>query len=267
MTIDFHTQGSAGTYAARTADPGWAAAIARIAPPQGLRVADIGCGGGIYSTALARMGAAHVTGIDFSARMVQDARDRAAALGVANVAFAQGEAERTDLPTGGVDLVLERALIHHLPSLEDAFAEARRILRPGGVLLIQDRTMDDVLAPPSAEHLRGWFFALFPRLADVEADRRPAAEQVEVALSAAGFSLAGTHRLTELRRTYGDVDALRADLMARTGRSILHALDDEELARLTERICREATVGTAAGEPVREVDHWTLWEARVPLGA
>lgn len=263
MVIDFHDRHNRGAYATRSADDGWAQAVGRFVDLQGCRIADIGCGGGIYSTAMAQRGAAYVIGVDFSAQMVEDARRRADALGVVGVEFRQGTAERTGLPAGSVDLVLQRALVHHLDSLEDAFVEARRILGGEGVLLVQDRTMDDVLVPPSPEHLRGWFFERFPRLIEVEARRRPDAVQIEAALRDSGFREVSRHPLSELRRTYRGTEELRAELMARTGRSILHELDDHELAELTDRICHEADAAHATGTPIREVDHWTVWEARV----
>lgn len=182
MGIDFHDQHNQGTYATRSADEGWVQAVARTVDLHGRRVADIGCGGGIYSTAMAQYGAGRVVGVDFSARMVADAQQRAETLGVANVEFRQGTAERTGLPSGSADIVLQRALVHHLDSLPEAFAEARRLLDDGGVLLVQDRTIDDILLPPSPEHLRGWFFEQFPRLIEIEARRRPSAEQIEAAL-------------------------------------------------------------------------------------
>lgn len=261
MAIDFHDPRNAGTYGARSAPAGWMDAISEIANPVGLRVADLGCGGGIYSTALASMGAATVVGIDFSAQMVEDATTRARGLGISNVTFAQADATCTGLADDAVDLILQRALIHHLPSVPAALVEAHRILDEEGILLIQDRTMADVLAPPSAEHFRGWFFEMYPHLIEFEAQRRPDPSLLEGSLAEAGFRLASTHRIAEERRTYTDVDDLRADLLARTGRSILHELDDDELLRLTDRICGELEARGTTNDPIREIDHWTVWKA------
>lgn len=215
--------------------------------------------------AMAQAGARRVVGVDFSARMVADAQQRAETLGVANVEFRQGTAERTGLPSGSADIVLQRALVHHLDSLPEAFVEARRLLDAGGVLLVQDRTMDDILLPPSPEHLRGCLFEQFPRLIEIEARRRPSAEQIEAALRDAGFCTVRQHHLVELRRTYADAEELRHDLLARTGRSILHELDDTELASLTQRICEEVEQ-RPAGAPIREIDHWTMWAAQASGG-
>jgi SAM-dependent methyltransferase len=43
-----------------------------------------------------------------------------------------GDAERLDAPDGSFDLVFGHAVLHHIPDLERAFAEFRRVLRPGG---------------------------------------------------------------------------------------------------------------------------------------
>ena len=81
------------------------------------------------------------------------------------------------------NIVFQRALIHHLKDYRPCFAEARRVLAPGGTLIVQDRTPDDVRLPGSAEHLRGYFFECFPRLLAVELARRPTDAAVRDALA------------------------------------------------------------------------------------
>ncbi|NUL44962.1 methyltransferase domain-containing protein [Cellulosimicrobium funkei] len=262
MAIDFHDPRNAGTYSTREADDSWRRAITRLVDPAGLRAVDIGCGGGIYSTALAQMGATQVIGIDSSAQMVNDARQRAEAAGIPTITFRQGSAVRTGIPDGGADLVLHRALIHHLADPAVAFAEVHRILGPGGTLLVQDRTMADVMVPASTQHLRGWFFELFPRLLDVEATRRPRSDDVDAWLGQAGLAAVEHHRLSERRRTYENLEELNADLRARTGRSILHELTDEELSRLADEICDRIASTIGDDGAIHEIDHWTVWEAR-----
>lgn len=263
LAINFHDRDNAGTYATREADDSWRQAIGRIVDLDGLRVVDLGCGGGIYSTALAQMGSTQVIGVDSSAQMVQDARERAEAAGISAIIFQQGSAEQTGLPDGGADLVLQRALIHHLAEPSAAFVEAGRILRPGGTLLVQDRTMADVMVPASSQHLRGWFFELFPRLVDVEAARRPSGDEaVDAWLRDAGLTVVGHHRLPERRRTYANLQELHTDLRARTGRSILHELTDGELCRLADEICERVADTVSDGEPIHEIDHWTVWQAQ-----
>lgn len=255
MAIDFHARANRETYADRRASAVWAEAIRRLVDPTGRRVADIGCGGGIYSRKWREIGAGEVVGVDFSAEMIGAARERAS--GLSRVSFCQGDAAATGLPTGSVDIVFQRALIHHLKDYAACFAEARRLLVPGGRLIIQDRTPADVELPGSPDHIRGYFFERFPRLLAVESGRRPTEAAVRQALQAAGFGRIESTTLWEVRKIHPDVEHLEQDLTARTGRSILHELDDSELADLIATISARLPPRDA----IIEKDRWTLWSA------
>jgi SAM-dependent methyltransferase len=152
--------------------------------------------------------------------------------------------------------VFQRALIHHVPDLAEVTTEAARLLRPGGVLLLQDRTPEDVAQPGSPAHPRGWLFEVFPRLLEVELARRPTQEAVDAALVAAGLRDLSAHLLDEVRRHYADREDYLAEIGTRTGRSILHELDDEELGRLVSELRRRLPDG-----PLAERDRWTIWRA------
>lgn len=256
MSIDFTSSKNRNTYALRTADESWQEAMVNFLDPRGMRVADIGCGGGIYSTAWLDMGAESVVGVDFSGEMIKAARARADER--PDLSFLIAEAERTGLPASQYDLVFQRALVHHLADTGAVFDEAHRLLAPNGTLLIQDRTMDDVLRPGSAEHLRGYFFELFPMLASFEEGRRPTSTDIISSLKDAGFTQVKEHTIAERRRQYDGIDELRADLRARTGRSILHEISDADLDHLVEYIAGKIGDRT----PIDEVDYWTVWSAK-----
>jgi ubiquinone/menaquinone biosynthesis C-methylase UbiE len=217
-------------------------------------VADVGCGGGIYSRAWHELGA-EVIGVDFSEQMVAAAREQAA--GLSRISFRQGDATATGLPAASRNVVFERALIHHLKDYKACFAEARRMLVPDGRLIVQDRTPDDVQLPGSPEHVRGYFFERFPRLRTVELARRPTDAAVRDALQATGFRDVKSVTLWELRKTHDDRQGLKQDLTARTGRSILHDLNDDELAELILSIEKQLP----ADGPFVEKDRWTVWSA------
>jgi SAM-dependent methyltransferase len=195
--------------------------------------------------------------VDFSGPILAEAR--AAHGELPGVRFTLGEAAATGLPDASAAVVFERALVHHVPDLASVAAEAGRILRPGGAYLVQDRTPDDVAQPGSADHLRGWFFDVFPRLLDVENGRRPTTTAVSTALEAAGFDDVTTASVWEVRRRYGDREDHLAEIAQRTGRSILHELSDAELEHLVGELRARLPHG-----PVVERDRWTLWRAGLP---
>ncbi|MCA1040436.1 methyltransferase domain-containing protein [Bacillus infantis] len=255
MPINFHDKTNQNTYSSRKADPTWIETVGKEIDLRGKRVLDIGCGGGIYSRALADMGAAYVTGLDFSRELLA-AADRASE-GYPQIEFVHGNAYETGREEEAYDLVLERAVIHHLDQLPAAFAECFRVLRPGGFCLIQDRTPEDCLLPGSSTHIRGYFFEKFPALAEKEISRRYNSAAVHSALKKAGFFSVKEISLWEIRKKYKDISALRDDLLKRTGRSILHELNDSELAGLVWHI--ESRLPDA-GEIIEE-DRWTIWLA------
>jgi ubiquinone/menaquinone biosynthesis C-methylase UbiE len=255
MAIDFHSRANRSTYAGRRADVGWVNTIRCIVDPEAKRVADIGCGGGIYSLMWREIGAREVVGVDLSEQMVGAAREQAA--GLSGVSFQQGDAAATGLPPASVDIIFQRALIHHLKDYEACFAEARRVLVPDGKLIVQDRTPADVQLPGSPDHIRGYFFECFPRLLAIETGRRPTDAAVRRALQATGFDGIESWTLWEVRKVYEDVGQLERDLAACTGRSILHELSDGELGELIAYIRERVPAGGATVEK----DRWTLWSA------
>jgi SAM-dependent methyltransferase len=98
----------------------------------GLRVLDAACGEGYGSYLLAQT-AREVTGVDVSAEAVAHARARYAA---PNLRYAQGSVTALPLPDGCIDLVVSFETIEHLLAQAEMLAEFRRVLVPGGALLI-----------------------------------------------------------------------------------------------------------------------------------
>jgi SAM-dependent methyltransferase len=258
VAIDFHDAGNRQTYSGRPADESWRQAVTGLVQAAGADVVDIGCGGGTYTRAWHELGAATVTGVDFSEPILASARQEHG--GLPGVGFRWGDATATGLGSGCADVVFERALIHHVPDLVPVASEAARLLRPGGVLLIQDRTPDDVAQPGSVIHPRGWLFEVFPRLAEIENARRPPLQAVTAALTSAGFDDITASPLWEVRRRYADRADYLAEIAQRTGRSILHDLTDGELAHLVDELERRLPAG-----PLVEQDRWTLWRGVRPV--
>jgi len=113
----------------------WARALGHLLPP--VDVADIGCGDGYLSLEMARW-ARTVFGIDRSDMVLERAKALADRRGVTNVQWKKGDLSRLPLRDASVDVALLSQALHHAADPEDALAEAVRILRPGGRLLILD---------------------------------------------------------------------------------------------------------------------------------
>lgn len=139
-TENFDTHGSADTRDARQLVPGrswaaWARALGMLLPP--IEVADLGCGEG-YLTIEAARWAKRVVAVDRSAVVLDRARALAKRRRVSNVTWKQGELERLPLKDASVDVALLSQALHHAGHPEKAIAEAVRITRPGGRVLILD---------------------------------------------------------------------------------------------------------------------------------
>jgi SAM-dependent methyltransferase len=99
-------------------------------------VADIGCGAGMATVALAQRGY-FVESTDVAAAMVDLARENAVAAAVqTRVSVNVGDIYHLDFPTGAFGLVLSIGVIPWLVSPQEAIAELGRIVRPGGYLLL-----------------------------------------------------------------------------------------------------------------------------------
>lgn len=108
-----------------------AAARARLVPPAtrpGSVLVDIACGGGLLAPHVAALGHRHV-GVDLSPSAVPLAREH-------GVEAVRGDAQALPLADACADVVVAGEVLEHVPDLTAAVAEACRVLRPGGTLVV-----------------------------------------------------------------------------------------------------------------------------------
>ncbi|HEX6895109.1 MAG TPA: metalloregulator ArsR/SmtB family transcription factor [Bryobacteraceae bacterium] len=114
---------------------GLAETMLALMPP--LVVADLGAGEGTFSQLLARR-AKKVIAIDNSEKMVEYGAELARKHGVQNLEYRKGDLEDVPLRDSSVDLTFFSQSLHHAPHPERAVAEAWRILKPGGRIVVLD---------------------------------------------------------------------------------------------------------------------------------
>lgn len=79
-----------------------------------------------------------VTGIDFTDAMLEKARKNIAKLGFTNVEFVKGDIEEMPLPDNEFDVIVSNCVLNLVPDKHKAFAQMKRVLKPGGHFCVSD---------------------------------------------------------------------------------------------------------------------------------
>ncbi len=154
------TEGLPGGALAASAGCGNPHAIGTLG--EGETVVDFGSGGGIDCFIAARVVGplGRVIGVDMTADMIDLARRGASEAGLENVEFHLAEMEATPLVDASVDAIITNCVINLAPDKDRVFAEAFRILRPGGRLMISDLVRTGEVAGDANESLDDWVCCL-----------------------------------------------------------------------------------------------------------
>jgi 2-polyprenyl-6-hydroxyphenyl methylase/3-demethylubiquinone-9 3-methyltransferase len=128
-----------------------------LKPFEGLSLLDIGCGGGLLSEPMARLGFA-VTGADASEKNVGTARAHAQETGV-GVDYRATTAEALAEEGHSFDVILNMEVVEHVADVGAYLAACSRLLKPGGITLVatMNKTLKSLaLAKIGAEYVLGW---------------------------------------------------------------------------------------------------------------
>ncbi|NQF19921.1 class I SAM-dependent methyltransferase, partial [Enterobacter hormaechei] len=112
--------------------PEWPALKAMLPDLTGKSVVDLGCGYGWFCRAARELGAADVTGVDISEKMLARAAELTAD---PQIHYQRSDLESLKLNESSLDLVYSSLALHYLPELDTLFARVQRALKPGGSLV------------------------------------------------------------------------------------------------------------------------------------
>jgi 2-polyprenyl-6-hydroxyphenyl methylase / 3-demethylubiquinone-9 3-methyltransferase len=154
---------------------------------KGLRVLDIGCGGGVLSEPLARLGASMV-GVDPAEENIEVARDHAEEQGV-TIDYRAGTAEELAEAGEAFDVVLAMEVVEHVADIELFVATCAEMVKPGGLMFAAtlNRTLKSfALAIVGAEYILRWL----PR-GTHQWDKFVTPRELETAVESSGLRVIG----------------------------------------------------------------------------
>jgi ubiquinone/menaquinone biosynthesis C-methylase UbiE len=201
---------------------------------------EIGCGTGNYLEAISRAGWLRVVGIDPSSAMLAQLRER-----MPEAIATVGRAEELQFPAASIDLIYSVDVIHHVGDRDAFFAEAARVLRPGGwICTVTDSEEDIAARVPLSSH--------FPETVPHELQRYPSISTLRAEMERAGF-IAPREEHVDLHYPLADSAAYR-----NRAYSSLHLISDAEHARGVERMERDLASG-----PIEACSLYTLLWGKV----
>ncbi len=130
--------------------------LAELTPGQA--VLDLGCGAGLDTILAARRvgPTGKVVGVDMTGEMIGKTRRNVAALGIENVEVLHGSIESLPLGDASIDAAISNGVFNLCPDKPRALAEAFRVLKPGGRLLMADILLEEQIPPEEVARLGTW---------------------------------------------------------------------------------------------------------------
>ena len=160
--------------------------VPRLIPGQ--RLLDVGCGAGFLSARLAEAVApGELVGIDIEPSQVAMSRETAAQRGLGNARFEVADALELPFGDGSFDVAHLGGVLLHVGDADRALAEARRVLRPGGLVACRDLMPESCFAHPELGVMRRSVEA-FGDLLAADGGQPRIAREIKERLGRAGFT-------------------------------------------------------------------------------
>ena len=199
-------------------------------------IVDLGCGTGRFSEGLARRFDARVIGIDPSAKMLARAREKRRST---RVHYQRASAEAIALVSSAVDVIFMSMSYHHFIDPDRAIRECRRVLRPGGTVMVRTGTREQIASYP--------YVSFFPQTLPILEEVLPSSASIVAVFESAGFDCIASTLVTQA--IAADWNAY-ADKLATGSDSVLARLTAGELARGVEAV----RVHDARGPVIEPID-------------
>jgi ubiquinone/menaquinone biosynthesis C-methylase UbiE len=215
---------------------------------KGKKLIELGCGTGRWTIALAERTGCEAVGLDRSPEMLAKAREKDRE---GLVRWMEGDCERLTVERESYDCALMVLMMHHLEDHLGTFRGVLKTLKPGGVLLIRQGTLEDVLTDP--------IHRFFPEVVTIDRKRTPFRAEIEYWLTRAGFDPVRVEILKQ--HTYATNMRMLEEIQKKVA-SALRLIDDEAyqagLARLTAHLRRHTD------DPSLRDSQFTLFVGRKP---
>lgn len=216
----------------------WTAVLRRyLDRAMGAEILDLGSGIGTYSCLLADEFDATVTGVEPSVRMREVAEREYAH---PRVRYVEGAAEAIPSADESFDAAFMSHVLHHVQDRGACVAELRRVLRPGGLVLVRGALRE------SLPHIA--FLEFFPSARAIDEERMPAAGDVVALFARADFEHIATEQVDQ-----ESAASMRAycERISKRAISTLELIDDAEFDQGIARM-RQAAERESTPQPVRE---------------
>jgi ubiquinone/menaquinone biosynthesis C-methylase UbiE len=188
-------------------------------------VLDVACGPGLLACAFARV-TQHVTGIDLTPRMLEQALVLQQRLGLQNLTWHRGDVEQLPYPDASFSIVCSRFAFHHFLDPLTVLKEMRRVCRPGGQVVVAD-------SAPAVDKAEA--FNRMERLRDPSHVRALPLEELEALFAAAELPAPAIRR-----------DNLRYELESLLARSFPKPGDADRIRQLFEESIVSDSLGVGA---------------------